>query len=53
MKLLRILGWLLLVALLIANWPLALMLGGLYGLLSYHRKPQPTRRRVTTGRVAR
>jgi hypothetical protein len=52
-KLLRLLGWVLIVAIVIASWPWAIFLGCAYGLFCYLRKPQPTRRRVTTGRIAR
>jgi len=53
MKLLRLLGWVLIVAIVFASWPWALLLGCAWGLFRYLRQPQPTRRRVTTGRIAR
>lgn len=37
----------------ILNWMAVATVGCLVALLRYLRKPQPTRRRVVTGRIAR
>jgi hypothetical protein len=52
MKLLRLLGWVLIGAIVVASWPWALFLGCAYGLFRYLRQPQAPKRRTTTGKVA-
>lgn len=51
--LLRVLGWLILGALIAANWLAALVAFCVWHGIRYLRKPQAPRRRTTTGRIAR